>query len=147
MAGIPNVTITITGTTPEPATAEDATKGLHMLYMQAIKGEERQQWVLFPPPVSTLGVDGQAGNPVLVLHRVQEFKGNRSKWFHNKYLNHGELGHVLTARENEGYILSEPVVVPLEVDDYQAAWTGSTPHKALRAVGRQVELVLGTTIK
>lgn len=147
MSGIPTVTITVTGTTPEPATAEDAEAGLHMLYVQALKGEERQQWVIFPPPVSTLDVDGQAGNPVLSLHRVQEFKGNRSKWFHTKHMHHGDVSRVLTQRAEEGYIVSEPVVVPLEVDDYKEAWAGNTPHKALRAVGRQVELVLGVTVK
>lgn len=137
--GIPTVTITVTGTTPDPATAEDAERGLHMLYMQARKGDERHQWVVFPPAVTTLNVEGQNGNPILVLHRVQEFKGNRSKWFHHKHLHHGEVARTLTQRQEEGYILSEPLVVPLEVDDYTKTWAGETSHKALRAVDRTIQ--------
>lgn len=146
MASIPTVTITVSGTTPDPATAEDATRGLHMLYVQAIKGDERQQWVVIPPAVSTLDVEKQNGNPVLVLSRVQEFKGNRSKWFHHKHHNHGEVARTLTQRAEDGYIVSEPVVIPLEVDDYQKAWKGETPHKALRAVDRTITAILGTTL-
>lgn len=144
---IPTVTITVTGQTPEPADAEDAERGLHMLYMQAVKGDQRHQWVLFPPPVSTLDVQGSGGNPVLVLSRFQECKGNRSKWFHHKYPVHSEMAAELTKREVEGYILCEPVVVPLEVDDYQMAWKSKTPHKALRAVDRAIQAALGVTLK
>lgn len=139
MSGIPTVTITVTGTTVEPASAEDATAGLHMLYVQGVKGEQRYQWVIFPPPVTTLDVQDVPGHPVLLLQRLQEFSGNRSKWFHHKYVSHGDVATVMGTRDSEGWVLSDPIVVPLEVDDYQAAWKGDTPHKALRAVDRAIK--------
>jgi hypothetical protein len=103
--------------------------------------------VIFPPPVTTLEVQAVPGHPVLVLQRLQEFKGNRSKWFHHKFTVHADVSAQIKQKEDEGWFLLGPVVVPLEVDDYQAAWSGKTPHKAIRAVERATLAVLGTTVK
>lgn len=74
---------------------------------------------------------------MLLLKRRQEFKGNRSKWFH--YEIHETPRQALQADfaslVSAGYELSAVVVVPLEQDDYLAAWNGKTPHKAMRAIG------------
>lgn len=150
----PTVTITVAGspvtsTAPsDPATLEAS---LHMLYVQAVKGEERKQWVIFPPAVEALGIDSahiKTGSPVLQLARHQTFKGNRAKWFHTKvYPNTPGLTEDLTVAAADGWVVSGLTVIPLEKDDYQEVWAGETPHKALRAVGRYIEKSYGLSIK
>jgi hypothetical protein len=152
----PTVTITVGGVpvsamtkTPFTGDLAELDGALHMLYVQAIKDDRRVQWVVFPPAVSALVLpSGVTANPntVLILNRTQEFVGNRSKWFH-KYVNsYGAFGMDLTKFGEQGYALSEPVVTPLETDDYQTAWSGDTPHKALRAVDRTLK-PLGLSVK
>jgi hypothetical protein len=141
----PTVTITIAG---HPATsmalpdADTLAESLHMLYVQAVKGEQRQQWVIFPPALTELGIPAdqvKAEKPVLQLHRLQTFKGNRAKWFHTKvYPATPGLPQELAAAVNDGWVVSGVTVIPLESDDYKAAWSGDTPHKALRAVDRAI---------
>jgi hypothetical protein len=121
--------------------------GLHMLYVQALMGQERRQFVLFPHARKELGVTGEASDPLLLLKRTQEFPGNRSKWFHHKLYDKGQALHTeLASLETQGFTLGAALVVPLEVDDYQKAWAGDTPHKALRAVDRALR-PLGITLK
>lgn len=115
---------------------------LHMLYVQAVKDDRRVQWVVFPPAIAALSLpNGVTANPntVLVLNRTQEFAGNRSKWFHKHVSSYPALAQDLTKHGEQGYAVSEPLVTPLETDDYQTAWSGDTPHKALRAVDRTLK--------
>lgn len=145
----PTVTITVTGTDAGPVDPAEAEKGLHMMYVQAVKGDKRQQWVVFPPAVKELGVPEDkipAGAPSLLLHRTQEFPGNRSKWFHFKQNAPSHLTEQMKSFEADGWVLSEGIVVTLEKDDYLAVWEGKTPHKALRAVDRAIT-PFGLTVK
>lgn len=152
----PTVTITVGGVpvsamtkTPFEGDVAELDGALHMMYVQATQGDRRVQWVVFPPAVSALSLpNGITANPntVLVLNRTQEFEGNRSKWFH-KYVNsYAAFAQDLTKFGEQGYALIEPVVTPLETDDYQSVWSGNTPHKALRAVGRTLA-PLGISVK
>lgn len=151
MSSFPTVTITVNGgaaeSTDSPEVLEQA---LHMVYVQAVKGDQRKQWVVFPPALKALGVPedkAPAAQQCLMLSRLQEFKGNRSKWFHFK-LNPGQtaLTQELKDFENSGWTVGGMVVVPLEKDDYLEAWNGDTPHKAMRAIGRALA-PLGITVK
>ena len=117
-----------------------------MLYAQAIKGDERRQWVVFPPKVKALGTDEDAPKIVLILARHQAFAGNRSKWFHSHNYA-GSLAETLGTYAGDGWTVGGVVTVPLEKDDYLAAWGGDTPHKAMRAVSRQLEAAYGITVK
>lgn len=137
----PTVTITLK---PKSALSvverEELASGLHMLYVQAVKGEVRHQWVVFPPPCSALDVKspGSEGQ-MLLLERVQQHEGNRSKWFHRRFpvaKATERLQSELTTLSQDGYTVGGVVAVPLEEDDYKEAWNGVTPHKALRAVDR-----------
>lgn len=132
-------------------TAEVSTKNLYMTYVQAVKGDKREQFIVFPPGVESLGVtDKWTGNGqrLKTLHRKQDFPGNRSKWF-EKYLYtaydqtiQGDLDNL----SNRGYEIGGLVVVPLEVDDYVKVYNGTTPHKALRAIDRALQTI-GLSIK
>lgn len=147
----PTVTITVTSAEPVEADADELLSGLYMLYVQGVKGDERVQFVLFPPARKVLGVPEDkvtAGDPMLLLKRKQEFAGNRSKWFHYKVHDapkqalQSDLAHL----ESSGFALSTPIAVPLEQDDYLTAWNGDTPHKAMRAIGRALR-PLGISLK
>lgn len=150
MSGTPTVTITVPPTGGVP-TRSQLEQGLHMLYVQAVKGDERKQWVIFPPAVEQLDIPADKisnGDPVLMLSRHQTFKGNRAKWFHHKvYATSPGLTEELVAASGDGWIVGGLTVVPLELDDYQAAWSGDTPHKAMRAIGRHIEKAHGLSVK
>lgn len=145
MGSVPTVTITVTGAgamSGAPLSKEERIEALHMYYVQAVKGDQRKQWILFPPAYADLGAEG--GDPTgqaLLLNRTQEFPGNRSKWFRQtiapKDPNNG-LSTALTQHEADGWVISGHTVVPLEHDDYVNVWTGETPHKAIRAIDRAI---------
>ena len=144
MSGAPSVKITIIG--EDDTSAETYESSLYMTYVQAVKGDRRKQYVVFPPGNKKLGVKNPT-DEMIVLSREQTFAGNRSKWFHTK--TKVEARFVPAHLENlaaDGFTVGGVVVVPLEVDDYLSVWEGETPHKALRAVGRALE-PLGITIK
>lgn len=151
---IPTVTITVTGSAPSTEDAETLASGLHVLYVQATKfstsrgSMKRRQFILFPHANPTLGVEPTAGNPLLLLKRTQDFEGNRSKWFHHKVYEAPSqaLQSELADLAKRGYELAAPLAVPLEQDDYVAAWNGETPHKAMRAVDRALASI-GLSIK
>lgn len=147
----PTVTITVTSAEPTGMDEDDLIAGLHMLYVQATKDDERHQFVLFPQARTVIGVPEDKivpGDPMLLLKRHQAFKGNRSKWFH--YRIHEApaqaLQSDLSSLEAQGWELSAAIAVPLEQDDYVAAWQGDTPHKAMRAIGRMLR-PLGIDVK
>lgn len=137
----PTVTITLKPQASLSAVEREAlVEGLHMLYVQAEKGEVRHQWVVFPPPCAGLDVkvEGAAGM-MLVLERVQQHTGNRSKWFHRRFpvgQTTARLSDELAKLAGDGFKVGGVVAVPLEEDDYKEAWSGDTPHKAMRAVDR-----------
>jgi hypothetical protein len=150
--GAPHVTITVTGASATSGSVDKDTliKSLYMTYMQSVDGDRRHQWIVFPPAVEALGVDAQkvsgSAGRIKVLHRTQEFEGNRSKWFHQDRDSAFLLEAIETCRKG-GQKVSGPVLVQLELDDYLSVWEGSTPHKAIRAVDREIIAVLKTTIK
>lgn len=148
MTTIPKVEITLGGKpltatmTPVPTPGSGDPASLFMLYTQAVQNDKRLQWVVFPPASTAFGVDQSKilhPNPLL-LRRVQDFPGNRSKWFHHRLVTYSDstttLTSELTGVANDGWTLGPVVAVPLEQDDYLAVWNGETPHKALRAVDR-----------
>lgn len=144
----PTVTITVAGapvaSTPTGGPVDE--KALHMCYAQAVKGDERRQWVVFPPEVTALGRTQDKTDIVLILARHQEFAGNRTKWFRStNYV--GALAETLAQYAGQGWTVGGIVAVPLEQDDYNTAWNGDTPHKALRAVNRQLESAYNITVK
>lgn len=150
----PTVKITVTTAAvvePSDADLDDLIAGLHMLYVQATKDDKRYQFVLFPQARKVLGVPEDkiyAGDPMLLLRRKQEFPKNRSKWFHHRVHDAPTqaLQSDLAGLESRGYTLSAALAVPLEQDDYIAAWSGETPHKAMRAIGRALK-PLGIDVK
>lgn len=153
MTTVPTVTITVggvpVGAAAPAAPAEDAALHLHMTYVQAVRGDQRYQYVVFPPAIEALGAP-KVGEPTLLfLRRKQEFKNNRSKWFHNRFSKRQNttLPNELKNLEEQGWLIGGVVVVPLEVDDYLEAWRGETPHKALRAINRALEAAHGLTVK
>lgn len=145
----PTVTITVSGSpvTVTPLEDKDTLReGLHMVYAQAVKGDERRQWIVFPPPTEVLGAGSTEPGVLLMLARHQEFKGNRTKWFESK-VTKATLGQELARFAGDGWTPGCVVAVPLELDDYLAVWQGTTPHKAIRAVNRQLEAAYGVTVK
>lgn len=163
MTTTPTVTITVGGvpitasTTSLPGqhkSAEGSAEHLYMAYVQAVKDDVRYQWVIFPPARADLGVekdkiptDGE-GEAFHMISRVQRHEGNRSKWFHHKvYEATAPFSDTLRKHAEKGFVVSDPVVVSLEVDDYKAVWNSEdTPHKALRAVDRALK-PLGLSVK
>lgn len=148
---VPTVTITVTGESAGDSVDVDTlVSSLHMVYLQAVDGKRRYQWIVFPPAVSALGVDAQkvasSTGRVRVLVRVQEFEGNRSKWFHRTEPG-TFLSDAMEKAVTDGHKVSPPVLVPLELDDYLKVWEGETSHKAIRAVDRTIQTVLKTTTK
>lgn len=130
--------------TPAHPTVTDANEladNLFGIYMQATKGAVRQQWIILPPPVAVLGVKNIDTGPVPVLtylNRTQQHEGNRSKWFHMRQWETSEPLHREFAKLlNEGWAVAEPVVVPIELDDYLKVWNErATPHKYIRAIDK-----------
>lgn len=133
----PTVTITLTGPAVSADEVEAMEAGLHMAYVQAVKGEVRHQWIVFPPASKTLGVEKDSTS-ILWLERVQSFQGNRSKWFRKTaaVTQSAALTPVLNSLAQDGFTVGAAIAVPLEVDDYREVWNGETPHKAIRAVDR-----------
>lgn len=136
----PTVKITVGGKVYDGSVAAEETdpevlkSSLFMMYVQGVKGDQRHQFVVFPPALAALDVES-AGGRVLLLARKQEFAGNRSKWFHFK-MERAQAVSEIESVQNSGFVLTAALAVPLEVDDYRKAWSGDTPHKALRAVDR-----------
>lgn len=139
---------TVTPVTPAPA--ENAEKNLFGMYVQAVKGNVRYQWVIFPPAIEALGVKELRGMApkFAYIQRTQQHEGNRSKWYHMRQWDSSTpFEQTLQSHIEKGYTVSEPVVVPLELDDYLAVWNNrETPHKYLRAVDRVLQ-PLGLKIK
>lgn len=156
----PTVAVSVGGSVVTPGVATPVTpvasgevpeSALHMLYVQAVQGDIRYQWVVFPPAVAALGVAENRvsnGSPLAMLHRVQRTVGNRSKWFrHSIYDVDNHFVNSLKKHAEDGFVLGGVVAVPLELDDYLTLWNeGKTPTKALRAVDRQLR-PLGITVK
>lgn len=138
MTSTPKVSITLLNAVSEEEKAA-MEQGLHMLYVQAQKGQERHQWVVFPPAQAALGIVGaEASNSeCIMLERFQASKGNKAKWYH-KRLPTGQtesLLDVIRERAREGFTPGYVLAVPLQLDDYQQLWNDqTTPHKALRHV-------------
>lgn len=155
VGGVP-ITATTTSIPTADASKETLEKGLHMVYAQATKGDVREQFVVLPPAVEALGVNkdrlynAEAGKSrFFYLHRVQNFKGNRSKWFSGFfYPEHGStLTSRLTTLAEADWEIGGVVVAPLELDDYLKFYNeGETSHKALRAVDRALTAI-GLSIK
>lgn len=146
-------------TAPAPAPvgdAEDLANNLHGVYMQVVKGSVRKQWVVFPPPLEVLGVNmsrQNGGDPSLIpkycyMYRTQNHAGNRSKWFHAKIWDSSRpISNLIEDYTSTGWEPSDPVVVPLEVDDYLKVWNeGVTPQKYIRAIEKTLK-PFGLTVK
>lgn len=129
--------------TPAPEVPEDLATNLYGIYMQATKGAVRQQWIILPPPLTSLGVKnlGRGAEPLFMyLNRTQQYAGNRSKWFHMKQWHTSDtLTSEFKKLLDDGWSVIDPVVVPIEVDDYLAVWNErKTPHKYIRAIDRVI---------
>lgn len=126
---------------PTVVDANDQADNLFGIYMQATKGTVRQQWIILPPPVAALGVKGIDSGPVptlTYLNRTQQHEGNRSKWFHMRQWETSEpLDRHFKSLLDDGWALIDPVVVPIELDDYLKVWNNrETPHKYIRAIDK-----------
>ena len=151
VGGVP-VTATRGGVPAEDVPGEDA---LYMLYVQAVKGEQRKQWLVFPPALESLGVKSarvKSDKTLLMLARIQTEPGNRSKWFQHTIITDGEGNNTLRNTLNnliqsEGWEVGFALAIPCELDDYLKAWNDqATPHKAMRAVDRALR-PYGQTVK
>lgn len=148
---VPRVTIKVkdgtVGFTESNGTTEPNGGGLFMVYLQAVNGDRRMQWVLFPPAMGKHIPNSPGSTKFLLLSREQAFAGNRSKWVHSHRNSAEFMSRDVKYARTMGFSEGSPVLVPLELDDYVAAWTGTTPHKALRAVDREISSVLRTRLK
>lgn len=145
MSSIPKVTIKIKGvdtSTDQPKITED---NLYMMYLQAVHGDYRRQWIVIPPNTPSLD-SGNSGGMFKMLTRVQTFAGNRSKWVHSLVNETDFLNLVVKNYDNDDWTFIDPIVVKLEVDDYRKMWDGETSHKAIRAVDRALA-PYGITVK
>lgn len=156
MTTTPTVTIRVGGvpvsvaTTAVPDGVSVSEDNLFMTYFQATKGEERRQWIVFPPAVAGFGIpDTEVGvERVLVLSRTQKFAGNRSKWFTGfSFSPHTSIINELNLLSSRGYELGGTVVAPLEADDYLSVYTNTTSHKAIRAIDRALNAVHDISVK
>lgn len=135
MSSIPKVTIKIKGvdtSADQPKITED---NLYMMYLQAVHGDYRRQWIVIPPNTPSLD-SGNSGGMFKMLSRVQMFAGNRSKWVHSLINETDFLNLEVSRHGNDDWTFIDPIVVKLEVDDYRKMWDGETSHKAIRAVDR-----------
>lgn len=156
MTATPTVTIKVGGvpvsvaTTDVPDGATLSEDNLFMTYVQATKGEERQQWIVFPPAVEGFGLPAtEVGKDrILVLSRTQKFVGNRSKWFSGySYEPYTSITTDLAKFAARGYELGGVVIAPLEADDYRSVYSKTTSHKAIRAIDRALNAVHDITVK
>lgn len=131
----PSVKITITGV--NDASSDPTEDDLYMMYVQATKGDKRRQWVMIPPANSSFdGIHSSQDGKHLYITRLQDFPGNRSKWFSHVDQSGETLASNIEDCKNAGWEVSLPVLAKLDLDDYVDFWNGKTSHKALRAVGR-----------
>jgi hypothetical protein len=132
----PKVSITLLNAVSDEEKAA-MESGLHMLYVQAQKGQQRYQWVVFPPAQAALGITEDAPDECVLLERFQASKGNKAKWFHKRLptAQTTALLDVLREKAKEGFTPGYPLAVKLQLDDYRQVWNDkTTPHKALRHI-------------
>lgn len=114
-------------------------------FFEAQKDGKRTQWMLVAPALDRYAATGGAlnGRPVregmgLVLKRRIEKPGHRAKWsFLSQTTAEAAQAKVNSDMEqyaSTGFKIMHPVVIAIDLDDYQDAWRGKTPYKAFRHV-------------
>ena len=138
--------VPVMGEDPAPKTS-NIEDHLYMIYFQTSKGDFRTQWIVFPPPHEKLIENTQNRERQLVLSRTQSFAGNRARWSPTYIYSPEQIQNILNDLAENGQPVEYEVVVPLEVDDLQEAYSNRTPTKALRAVDKMLNSVHNISIK
>ena len=152
MTAAPRLTIKVNGVPVSSGEATspsgDAKDHLYMFYFQTVKGEQRNQWIVFPPPVEELLPEYfSTRERQLTLSRTQTFAGNRSRWSPSYVYSPDTLTTIVTDLVARGHEVGGLLVVPLELDDMAEAYNLATPQKALRSIDRLLGAVHNTSIK
>lgn len=120
----------------------DNSYGMYAVFIEAVKGEQRTQWFLFPPANSAYGTSRKPDGSQRFIKRRIERKGHRAKWKTTQRAETPALEEKLKLEldqyESTEWVLRQPVVIALEQDDYLKVWDNeaevTTPYKALRHV-------------
>ena len=105
------------------------------------KGQQRTQWLLFPPACANLGAELDEGWGRFLKRKIEK-AGHRAKWSDFTRRDFGEVsGKAVLEMEqyaSTGWEVRAPIVILMDQDDYQLAMTADasvpTPYKALRHV-------------
>lgn len=116
--------------------------GLYAAFFEAVNGEQRTQWMLFPPAVFSYGAEHNPEGAQRFIKRRLEKAGHRAKWRTVQRRTDSSLREKLALEldqyESTGWIIRQPIVIRLEQDDYEKVWSNaevaSTPYKAIRHV-------------
>lgn len=117
-------------------------QGLYAVFIECRQGEQRAQWMLFPPALPHLGVEHDPAGAQRFIKRRMTKKGHRAKWSTTQRRTAEELEKKLHLEldqyESTEWVFVDPIVIELEFDDYLKVWEGqaaaATPYKALRHV-------------
>ncbi len=121
---------------------DNSLDGLYAVFLEAVNGQQRAQWMLFPPASFAFGVDHDPEGAQRFMKRRLDKPGHRAKWKTVQKTTSAGLEEKLRLEldqyESTGWIIRQPVVIRLEQDDYEKVWANKTdadtPYKALRHV-------------
>ena len=121
----------------------DNDRGLYAAFFEATNGVKTAQWMLFPTSLSEHGSKCSEGLGRFMKRRL-DYADHRAKWATTQKPNWRDVNRKLSLEldqyESTGWVLRQPIVIALEVDDYQKAWENEfkiiTPYKALRHVNK-----------
>lgn len=145
MATIPEVIIKIggvpvTSVSDAAAVSPKAEDHLYMMYVEAVNTEShhRQQYLIFPPKSNELGTGEQDSSLLTraLSRRQGTGYGMRTRWGVKLYPPQ-RFGSEFEQLVKFGYTLSEPILIPLELEDYLEFYTtDNTPTKTLRHIDK-----------
>lgn len=118
--------------------------GRYAAFLEARKGDQRAQWMLFPPLLDGYGLQDETLSlgSMRFIKRKMDRPGHRAKWGTTARSTpleiEAKLKLELDQYESVGWQIMEPIVIELEADDYMKVWENKdsvvTPYKALRHV-------------
>lgn len=145
MATIPEVIIKIggvpvTSVSDAESVSPKVEDHLYMTYVEAVNTEShhRQQYLIFPPICKELGLGVQDSDLSTrsLARRQGTGYGMRTRWG-IKVRTPQRFGEEFETLVEFGFTISEPILIPLELEDYLEFYnTDNTPTKALRHVDK-----------
>jgi hypothetical protein len=103
---------------------------LWAVFIEARMGGKRVQWFWFPPSSAELGskLESAEGHGRFIKRRTEK-PGDVAAWKTTTKPSVGLAAHQLELElaqyETTNWTLMEPIVIPLELDDYQKAWAAA----------------------